>query len=955
MPSLHPSTLGCSTALLAALLAAGCAGAAARPPAAAAPPTRAAVGETRPSPSDELASALVDLRASRYPAAEAALRALLDGPERVRATLALGDLLLLTGRYGEAAELATRVPSSGGDGLAAAELRARALWAQGQLDEALAVVTTRAREPEARRLRLLQGELLIERGERRAAAAPLMTLIEDYNADRIRDDDGPGLVLVGRAAQLLRSPRDANEAYNLAEQASPHDAELLLSRAELFLDKYDPGHAEEVAQEVLERAPNQPDALVVMAKVKLAQTYDFDAAEAFARQALAVNPRHAEARFVRAGIALRDMELGRADEELDQGLVQNPRHLRLLSLKAAVRLLADDASGFAAAERKVLDLNPEYSAFYQIAGEYAEWEHRYDEIVVLMRRALLIDARDAKARADLGINLLRAGDDDAGVRALAAAFDEDPFNVRVFNTLGLYEKTIPRDYVSVTHGPFRLRYHRDQRALLERYVPALLDRAWRGMVERYGFTPAVPVSVELYPKREQFSVRTSGLPNTGIQGVCFGRSVAAMSPGDEVFNLGMTLWHELSHVFHIQRSRSRVPRWFTEGLAEWETLTAEPGWRREHDPELYEALRLGRLPEVGDMNRAFTRAEDMEDMATAYYASTRIVTMLEQQYGMPRLVRMLGLWGDGRRTPEVLGEALGRTPAELDAEFRRFVARELARYDAQFVPLRRTGDPDRARADAEAAPRDAKKQCRHALARLRAGDEAGAAAALARARAVDPDDPDVLWLDVELARARGDRGAAQRATDALLRAGHDGYDVQLAVAALAEARRDLGAMKAALERAHAFDPLAAEPVAALADLARETKDRDAEIAALTALATIEEHDAPVHQRLLRLLIDAGRAEEALRVGRAAVHVDMTGLLTHQLYAEALALAKSYRDAVFELESALLCPGRSGELADVHAQLAATWLAAGDRPAARRAAAEARKLDPANERLRALAL
>lgn len=955
MRSPNLSTPGRSAALLAALLAAGCAGAAARPRAATAPETPTAAVEARPSPSDQLGRALADLHASRYPVAEAALRALLDGPERVRATLALGDLLLLTGRYEEAADLAARVPESGADGLTAAELRARALRAQGQLDEALAALATRAKEPEARRLRLLQGELLIERGERRAAEAPLMTLIEDYNADRIRDDDGPGLTLVGRAAQLLRSPRDANDAYNLAEQASSHDPELLLARAELFLDKYDPGHAEEVAKELLERAPNHPDALVVMAKVKLAQTYDFDAADAFARRALAVNPHHAEARFVCAGIALRDMELGRADEELDQGLAKNPRHLRLLSLKAAVRLLADDEPGFAAAERKVLDLNPEYSALYQIVGEYAEWEHRYDEIVALMRRALLIDARDAKARADLGINLLRAGDDDAGVRALAAAFDEDPFNVRVYNTLGLYEQAIPHDYVSVTHGPFRLRYHRDQRALLERYVPALLDRAWRGMVERYGFTPAVPVSVELYPQREQFSVRTSGLPNTGIQGVCFGRSVAAMSPGEEVFNLGMTLWHELSHVFHIQRSRSRVPRWFTEGLAEWETLTAEPGWRREHDPELYEALRLGRLPEVGDMNRAFTRAEDMEDMATAYYASTRILVMLERQYGMPRLERMLTLWGEGRRTREVLGTALGRTPEELDAEFRRFVARDLARYDAQFVPLRRTGDPDRARAEAEAAPRDAQKQCRHALARLREGDAAGAAAALARARAVAPEDPDVLWLEVQLALAREDRSAAQRAVDALLHGGHDGYDVQLAIAALAESRRDLAAMKSALERAHAFDPLAAEPVAALADLARETKDRDAEIAALTALAATEEHDAPANQRLLRLLVDAGRWEEALRVGRAAVYVDMTGLLTHQLYAEALAGAKRHRDAVFELESALLCPGRPGELADVHAQLAATWLAAGDRAAARRAAAEARKLDPANERLRALAL
>jgi tetratricopeptide (TPR) repeat protein len=806
-----------------------------------------------------------------------------------------------------------------------------------------------------RRARVLLGELLLERGDRAAAEAPLMSLIEDYNADRIGEEDGPDLTLVGRAAQLLRSARDANDAYNAAERASSNDAELLLYRAELYLDKYDPGHAEEVLQELLERAPNQPDALVAMAHVKLAQTYDFAAADELARAALAINPRHTEARFVRAGIALRDMELGRADSELDQGLAVNPRDLRLLSLKAAVRFLADDADGFAAAEQRVLSLNPQYSTLYQIVGEYAEWEHRYDEIVGLMRRALLIDSRDAKARADLGINLLRAGQDAEGVRALAAAFDEDPFNVRVYNTLHLYEQTIPKGYTTVEHGPFRIRYANEQRELLERYVPPLLDEAWRGMVKRYEFTPETPISVELYPDREQFSIRTSGLPNTGIQGVCFGRSIAAMSPGRETFNLGMTLWHELSHVFHIQRSRRHVPRWFTEGLAEWETLTARPGWRRELDPELYDALRLGRLPEVGDMNRAFTRAEDMEDMATAYYASTRIVVMLVRTYGFARLDEMLRLWGDGKRTPEVVKAALGRTPEELDADFRRAAEQELARFRTQFVPLRRSGDPDHARAAAEAAPGDVAAQCRYALALLRAGDEEGAAAAHAKARALSDQEPDVLWLEGELARAQDDASGAARAVRALLAAGHDGYDVEMRVASLAERRGDRAATRAALERARAFDPMAAEPAAGLADLAREAGDPAAEIEALAALATIEEHDAAAHRRLIRLLLDAGRNDEAVAAGRDALMVDVTGLATHQLYGEALARVGRPREARFELESALLCGGRPNEVADVHAALAQIQLTLGERARARQSAAKARELDPTNPRLRELSL
>ena len=110
------------------------------------------------------------------------------------------------------------------------------------------------------------------------------------------------------------------------------------------------------------------------------------------------------------------------------------------------------------------------------------------------------------------------------------------------------------------------------------------------MKARYDFVPKTPVQVELYSNREQFSVRTSGLPNIGIEGVCFGRVVAAMSPKSEPFNWGNVVWHELGHVFAIQLSKNHVPRWFTEGLSEYETIARRPEWQRELDPELYQAL-----------------------------------------------------------------------------------------------------------------------------------------------------------------------------------------------------------------------------------------------------------------------------------------------------------------------------------------------------------------------------
>ena len=49
--------------------------------------------------------------------------------------------------------------------------------------------------------------------------------------------------------------------------------------------------------------------------------------------------------YVAAGLALRNMDIARADALLNQGLGYNPGNLELLSMKAAMRFLADDRDG----------------------------------------------------------------------------------------------------------------------------------------------------------------------------------------------------------------------------------------------------------------------------------------------------------------------------------------------------------------------------------------------------------------------------------------------------------------------------------------------------------------------------------------------------------------------------------------------------------------------------------
>jgi tetratricopeptide (TPR) repeat protein len=861
------------------------------------------------------------LATSEYRLAEAAFRDPRLEAKDGRVALGLAETLLAMGRYSEVLELVPAFERErGGIGRRATLVAARALVQSGRLSDAEAKLRAVEGDAEAREARLLLGEVLLELGRRKDAEPRLRTLIEDYNESRIAENDGHGLALVGRAAHLLRSPRDANEAFGEAEGTGVFDRQLLLWRAELFLEKYDAGHAEEVLSDILERAPHDPDALVMMAEVRLVQAFDFVEAERLARAALAQNPRLARAYFVLGGIALRDVELADADQHIRIGLGARANDLDLLSLRATVRFVASDRAGFDAAKKAVFALNPERSRFYAIVGDFADWEHRYDEIVELMQEAVVLDPNDATALAGLGINLIRAGRDADGTAALGRAFALDPYNARVFNTLELFEKVIPKDYVSVKGTRFTLRYHVKDKPLLERYVPALLERAWTSYVDHYGFTPKVPVGVELYADREHFAIRTSGLPETAIQGVCFGHTLASMSPQKEKFNLGMTVWHELAHVFHIQLSKNRVPRWFTEGLAEYETTLARPEWSREQGPELFELRRAGRLPSIVGMNRAFTRAEQLSDMATAYYASSKLVAMLGSQHGMRKMGAMLRGWADGKATPDVFRSALALEPGVEDDRFRALLDGELSRYKTQFVPMSRVGSADAARAAAKASPKDAVKQVALALALFRAGAEEEARAALKTARTLDPRNADARYLAAKVALATDKPADGVKLLREMLGDGQDGYVVQMELAEAAEATKDEATRLAALLSAERFDPTQTAPLYAMLKLSEQKNDADRSLALLKKLALLSEHDPTVHRELVVRLVARGAFADAVAAGEAAIFADITGFQTHRAFAEALIKTGDKKRAIFELVSAMLCDADPVELAAVRVTL-----------------------------------
>jgi cellulose synthase operon protein C len=354
--------------------------------------------------------------------------------------------------------------------------------------------------------------------------------------------------------------------------------------------------------------------------------------------------------------------------------------------------------------------------------------------------------------------------------------------------------------------------------------------------------------------------------------------VIALSPRGGEFNWGQIVWHELSHVFHVQRSRGRVPRWFTEGLAEWETARARPEWRREDDRALYDALPG--LPDLAGFNRAFTHAADGQALMVAYYASSLAIEYFVSQYGFDKIVSMLGLWGESLDSEQVMQRAIGRSLAELSREFRAWLAQRLQRYERDFrVDLTRFRDLATWRQRSAAPGASTDDHAGLALALALAG-ESRSAVTRAEALLREIDQPIARFTLVHVALEAGDLERAARELDTLLST-HDGYQPRMLRARVADTLGDPARARIELEAAIAIDPERSEAYELLARVSPPERER-----AYLALARLDQHQRGPLLRALALLRERHAYPELLALAESGLYRDVHAPAIHAALAEA---------------------------------------------------------------------
>jgi cellulose synthase operon protein C len=351
----------------------------------------------------------------------------------------------------------------------------------------------------------------------------------------------------------------------------------------------------------------------------------------------------------------------------------------------------------------------------------------------------------------------------------------------------------------------------------------------------------------MYADPDEFSVRTVGVPSLGAVGVCFGPVITSIGPYMGTHNFDQVIWHEIAHSYAIQLSEGRVPRWFTEGLSEWESEVADPSWARESAELLYEARRHGKLRKLSELELAFLRAESPLMMEVAYATAAWAMRYIGETYGRPKIVALLKGYATGKSTDELFKQILGKDLATVEREFSAWFDAQIDRKLSGWRPSR--DQPDDLRVVA----------LTKALEHMGKGDLKTAKTVLEKLIASKGDGFYTRMTLATVLEQLGDQKAAIQEYEKAASFHAESLDPWLGIARIARAQKDVALELAQLEKVLAIDAMSLEPPLRMAVLAAGSGDPRLGVAIDRANAI-----APLHPTVL-----AGAALLEHRKGKKA--------------------------------------------------------------------------------------
>lgn len=797
----------------------------------------------------------------------AACLLLSPGAPVAAADLLEADQLFRSGKYAECVEAAEKAAAAGEFSENWPLLKLKAQLALGRYPDALKTLDAAlASFKFSIQLRWRGREVCRYNGQPERAQKLLEEIGEMVRQSPTRFRDPASQVLLGRffLDQGVDPKQVLDKLYNEVKKREPNDAAAHLASGDLALEKQDYALAAEAFEQAIKLDAGNPDAHFGLAQSFAAS--EREKAQAALKAAMSINPNYVDGLLFLVDDQIDSERYDEAAQMLEHVATINPEHPRAWAYRAVLAHLKNESEKEAECYRAALRWWPANPEVDQLIGMKLSQKYRFAEGARRQRQALALAPGFLPAKMQLAQDLLRLGDEEEGWRLADEVYDQDGYNVVAHNLVEL-EDSVGK-FRTLEGDGFLVRMERREAAIYGPRVVALLERAKQTLCAKYDVKIDEPVIVELFPRQQDFAIRTFGLPGgAGFLGVCFGRVITANSPASQAetpANWQATLWHEFCHVVTLHKTNNKMPRWLSEGISVYEERQADPTWGQTINPRYREMMLGDDLTPVSRLSGAFLHPPTAQHLQFAYYESSLVVEYLVEKHGLETLKRVLVDLGVGMPINDALARHTGSLES-LDKEFAEFARRRAT----EMAPAADWSEPELPpTADAEQVAAWLKKHPKNyrglgRLAKQLLADEKweAAKAPLEAMVALYPEDggagnPYVMLAAVyrELDKPAEERAALEK----LASLSADEADALVRLLDLASQAEDFPAVVKYGVKMLAVNPLLKAPHRHLAVAAERTGDDALAIESCRALVQLDPIDpAELHYRLATLLHRSG--------------------------------------------------------------------------------------------------
>lgn len=219
-----------------------------------------------------------------------------------------------------------------------------------------------------------------------------------------------------------------------------------------------------------------------------------------------------------------------------------------------------------------------------------------------------------------------------------------------------------RNMLTLSGRHFIVRYQPED-AAHARLVLKTAEQFYHPVARDFHFSVKQRIPLIIHPTRESLNASFGWPASESAMGVYWAGVIRVLSPAawvvaadagqmEEVFISAGPVAHELTHLVVDYITRGNVPRWFTEGIAQYEEYKLT-GFRFEGPEGSLEQP----LYDFALMDRGFDR---LPNQALAYRQSLSAVEYLVEVYGEESLHKILAVLGQGQDMDTAFKEVLGQ-------------------------------------------------------------------------------------------------------------------------------------------------------------------------------------------------------------------------------------------------------------------------------------------------------